>query len=454
MNANTKTALTISIGLVCLMAMTASATESVSPGAFDRMAQVNNACPTFSWGMTDNAMAYEVVAYSLSDDASQEEELGADSEVLFSRVAGSATSWTPSADRCFAPGGRFVWFVRAVTELDGDEVIMTGEWSAGRYFTVPVAPSPEDVARAIEVMRWLEGSSGSQPSMVSSGTGTATETVSGNRAGVRNAKSIPTASAAIRGENPSLNGEGYGVVGISSAQDGAGIAAAHLDGGPDLVLDGSAEGDADALFWEWGMDRHSAVDESFSFSNTGAGAMTLDIEGTLAADGLDCPDCVTSASIENLSITGADLANGSVLGTKIADGAVGSVAIHNNAVTNAHLVDDAVTSAEILDGTITPDDVDQTKGFYVSKSQLYEREEEATFGATITVSVSAACDDTNDLPLAGSCEINPSNQMNVRGQWAENWTGAGSPAEWTCLFENTSGTTYTAYARILCIAVP
>ena len=141
------------LGSSCSQRLRVSATEGVSPGATDRMAQINNACPTFSWGKNGGAVAYDLVAYLLPEDASQSAELTAETEVLYSRVAGGATSWTPSADRCSAPGGRYVWFVRAVNELAGDQVIEASEWSAGRYFMVPAAPSVDEVARALEVLQ-------------------------------------------------------------------------------------------------------------------------------------------------------------------------------------------------------------------------------------------------------------------------------------------------------------
>jgi hypothetical protein len=211
------------------------------------------------------------------------------------------------------------------------------------------------------------------------------------------------------------------------------------------------------------MDRHSAVDESFSFSNTGAGAMTLDIEGTLAADGLDCPDCVTSASIENLSITGADLANGSVSGAKIAtaavyenhitSGAITTTKIADNAVAAPKLATNSVTSVKIANGTITPDDVDQTKGFYVSKSQLYERETSQTWEGPGGLVQGVNCDDANDLPLAGSCRTSSAN-VRLYSTSAENWTNPTAPASWECRHYNTMAGSAAAYATILCIAVP
>ena len=56
---------------------------------------------------------------------------------------------------------------------------------------------------------------------------------------------MPTASAAIRGEHPDTSGERYGVVGTTASLDGAGLAAANLEGGADLVAVQEMLGHAD-----------------------------------------------------------------------------------------------------------------------------------------------------------------------------------------------------------------
>ena len=377
-NARTLTAL-FAIVLLSLVATPTTATETVSPGAIDRMAQVNNACPTFSWGADDSAAAYELIAYLLPKDIAQQVEFTAESEVMYASVAGSATSWTPSVEQCFAPGGRYVWFVRSVTELSGDQVIEASEWSVGRYFTVPAAPSPEEMQRALDVIRRWEASSTGGSLTIPSGTGKGTGTGSGSA----HHKSVPTASAAIRGEHPGMTGENYGIIGTASSPDGAGVAAAHLDGGADLVLDGSVDGESDTRIWEWGMDRASSTDETFTFRNTDAGrlhvavagnilghtvdAQELRISGSTVIDNsgewmgsgsmLPCPGCVASSDIADGEVDTADLANASVTSTKIATGAVGASAMHSNAVTSTALADDAVTGAKIANGTVASADL-------------------------------------------------------------------------------------------------
>ena len=363
-NADRITAL-VALMLVGL-ATPALATETVSPGAFDRLSVVETRCPTFSWGEDDDAAAYELVAYLLPEDMAQHVEFTAETEVMYTSVAGSATSWTPSAEQCFAPGGRYVWFVRAVTELVDDEVIEAGEWSVGRYFTVPAAPSPEEMQRALEVIRRWEATNGGGSLILSSATATATVPVPGTGTGSGSAvhrKSVQTPSAAIRGEHPDTSGEVYGLVGTSASVDGAGVAAANLNGGPDLVLDGITNGETDTALSEAGIDRASPNQETFTLHNSGPGRIDFEVIGDVYADTID---------IEEIKIAGSTLVdetgewkglgssvpcNSCVGSSDITDGQVGAADLAPGAVTETRLRDDAVTSAKIADGTITRHDL-------------------------------------------------------------------------------------------------
>jgi hypothetical protein len=238
-------------------------------------------------------------------------------------------------------------------------VVEAGEWSEGRYFTVPAAPSAEEMQRALDVLRrWDAANGGGSLSLFAAADAAAVAdaasgTGSGTGSGSSHLKSVPTASAAIRGEHPDTSGEAYGVVGMSSSYEGAGIAAANLDGGPDLVLDGSADAEPDARLYEWGLERESATDWHFQFINPGVGALNLDVDGTVAATGLDCSDCVESSDIADGAVFASDLANGAVTNLKIAVGAVGPNAIRPGAVDSTHLADEAVTNAKIADEAVT-----------------------------------------------------------------------------------------------------
>jgi len=264
------------------------------------------------------------------------------------------------------------------------------------------------------------------------------------------------------------------VVGTSASLTGAGLGAANTAGGPDLVLDGSADGEVDTLISERGIDRPAPDSESFVVRNSGGGTIVLEVEGTLEATALDCPGCVTdtelaagavtsakildgavtSAKIADGGVRGSDLADGAVTNAKIAAGAVGSTSIHGNAVTSTHIANGAVTSDDILNGTITAADVDPTSSLYVSKSQLYEREHMAILMMAGTLPVAAYCDDANDLPIAASCVIEIGGVLNVRGTEALDWDDPVNPAGWECLFANQAVSNQIAKTRILCISVP
>ena len=378
---NTAHTLTIpvAIALVGLAAATVHATEGVSPGAVDRMVQVNSVCPTFSWGLDGDAVAYELVAYFLPDDAVKGVELTADSEVLFTRIAGSATSWTPSAEQHFAPGECYVWFVRAVTEMVDDQVIEAGEWSAGRYFSVPAGPTDDEVARAIEVLNRWQGANGGGSLFAGSAAASAAAVVpdadsdADADAGWAAPKSVPTASAAVRGEHPGTSGEVYGLVGTSASYDGAGVAAANLDGGPDLVLDGSADGAPDIRLSESGLTNDATGNFVYEVKNQGEGSLSLEVQGHVDADllkisgveviddggawvgsgsMLPCVSCVESGDIADGTIIDNDLAADAVTGDKIEHGAVSGIHLESNSVNSAKIADGTVSMADLAAGSV------------------------------------------------------------------------------------------------------
>ena len=81
----------------------------VSPGATNRLAPVGSGCPTFSWTSRPEARGYEIAVYELSGETPDEI---AGTPVLRQRLPAGAGSWTPPADRCLEPGGRYAWSVR------------------------------------------------------------------------------------------------------------------------------------------------------------------------------------------------------------------------------------------------------------------------------------------------------------------------------------------------------
>jgi hypothetical protein len=242
------------------------------------MVAVHNGCPTFSWEAVDGAELYEIVAYSLHGDGDPSEvHLSAEDEVLYAWVPGGALAWTPSAEQALAPGGRYVWFVRAATEMIEDQILETTEWSTGA-----VLPG---TGRSQRRRRGAGGRG--DPTLGGRQRPSLLERVGAVRAGPprpstgapeqrptrgQTGKALSSASAAIRGENPETDVEAYGVVGSSASVWGAGVGAMNTEGGPDLVLDGSMDGMPDTRLSEWGIDRSDAADQVFSRSPTWAAA--------------------------------------------------------------------------------------------------------------------------------------------------------------------------------------
>jgi hypothetical protein len=259
-----------------------AAPHCVSPGAVDRVLAIQGACPTFSWQAVQHTAFYELVVYELPPGADHDAdlELTRASEVVYARVVGGASAWTPSLEQCLAPGAAHAWFVRAVFDPDTETA---GEWSQPLLFAVSAMPSAGEVHEAIAVLqRYAESSNGRSGSPEPDALRTAGRVVWASKVAPRD---VPSAVTAIRGEHPDPAGETYGSVGVSASPGGAGVGAANLAGGADLVLDGSIDGAADAVLYEHGLDRPSAAPQSFAFSNSGGGSMTLAVDGTIVGDG-------------------------------------------------------------------------------------------------------------------------------------------------------------------------
>lgn len=283
----------IGVILTVLIAVTGVAAEprGVSPGVVDRFSVVEVTCPTFSWQQVDGAGIYELQVFALPEDFDLASNVGTDLAtavlVLHAWLPGGTSSWTPPMERALLRGGRYAWFVRAGSIGADGEVDEDGEWSEARLFTVSEAPSVQEVESALGVLQRYLASTGA------AGEGDAPQpaerriAVDDNRRGQRGelpggpglARSVLSGTAAIKGEIPDPAGETYGAVGISSSPDGAGIGAANASGGPDLVLDGSTSGATDAELRESGIDRSAASAQTFDITNSGAGSMTLRVDG-------------------------------------------------------------------------------------------------------------------------------------------------------------------------------
>lgn len=328
----------------------------VSPGAADRLTTVEARCPTFSWSGEPGASEYEIVVYRIVDERIRSNpgalNLEACEEVLYTVVPGGAAAWQPDLPQGLQRGADYVWFVRARFDDDGREEREAGPWSEGRFFSIADSVTEGELEQALSVVRqFLEQhpEGGAEPvrneAFLEKGQSPRGPTLE-DRSSDGAAKSVPTAVAAIRGSIPDSGGETYGVVGLSASTDGAGVAAANTGGGPDLVLDGSADGLSDALISESGIDRPSAVPQTFSIGNSAGGGMALQVDGaavlttasTIDADTLDGIDGVDySTDAETAGLVAAHAASADHDGryyTETELGMSGSAAVHWDNVTN------------------------------------------------------------------------------------------------------------------------
>jgi len=268
----------VSVVLVSISGMVsgAEAPRGVSPGAIDRLAVMSDGCSAYSWQAIEGAAGYEIVTYEVTEGTGQDTtvDLALVREVVFARVPSGATSWTPDAARCLAPGGRYAWFVRAIFVDEDDEVAT--EWSDPLLLTVRVGLTAADVERALDVLlQYVDGDA----EMGDGDDGILDASVQELKTTVAN-RSVQTGTAAIKGDHPDLSGETYGVVGMSASPDGAGVGAANTGGGPDLVLDGAADLEADAALSQRGIDRAWSSPQTFDIRNSGGAGMTLMVDGT------------------------------------------------------------------------------------------------------------------------------------------------------------------------------
>lgn len=260
--------------------------DGVSPGAINRTAEIEGRCPTFIWDSVPGAAFHELVGYRLPEKS----ELGDPSEVgltnadrvLYAKVAGSAPAWEPELAECLTPGSSYVWFVRAVYREEDGEVAEASEWSYGRYFSISSMPSAGEVEEALRVLRRFGGYPVDPRGLESEAVDTKRPEPTGIVAARQQQqipKSVTSAKTAIKGTVSDATGETYGVVGTSNSPDGAGVAAANTNGGPDLVLDGSEDYLPDAEFSQSGINRPWGTPQTFNIHNSTGLGMTLQVDG-------------------------------------------------------------------------------------------------------------------------------------------------------------------------------
>jgi hypothetical protein len=318
-------------GLVGIAGMTfAAGPATVSPGSLEQFSVIADRCPSFSWGAVAGVERYELVITRVAEGPAGEASGIVEAPLLRREIPGAALSWTPALVECPASGGRYAWSVRAVGGRVADQ---DRAWSEARLFTIRTAPSVADVEQAMAVLRQYvaaggelgaavagtiesevpaaltAGAAGSLQAQDGEGAIPAAPTLPGTAA-IRGEQSDPTGetygvygisesstanSTGVVGENTAASGDVYGLVGIAASPSGAGVVAFNSSGGSDLMLVGTSE--TWAVLTEGDLDRSSASPTTFNFDNSGAGSMTLQVEGievvTVATDsdalgGLSC----------------------------------------------------------------------------------------------------------------------------------------------------------------------
>ncbi len=136
-------------GACFLVAVVAAASELAAPVPISPLvastALVEIRCPTFSWGAVVDAKWYELAVYLTDGNGATGEPVA---PVLWTRLPGSATSWTPTVGDCLAEGARYAWSVRAL-----DSAQTPSEWSNPRLFRVDARPLEEELRNALQLLQ-------------------------------------------------------------------------------------------------------------------------------------------------------------------------------------------------------------------------------------------------------------------------------------------------------------
>jgi hypothetical protein len=451
--------------------------QTVSPGATDHIAEVESRCPSFSWGEVSNANSYQLVAYRIPpNEDPRSSNLETAERVLDQRLPGSTRTWTPNLEQCLTSGENYIWFLRGLFDARNGEPVDAGEWSQGLLFATSSMPSIDAVTVAL---RSFTGHAQESPGMIPTARLEAANELSspvansvpsgGHTFRGQGQNSIASASVSLEGHVQDPTGETYGVVGISNSSDGAGIAAANMSAGADMVLDGSADLLPDLRMSESGIDQPFGSAQIYNIQNSAGGGMTLQVDAvdvvTTATDqdtfgALACLEdesprrsgsawtCAEGGLITSIS-AGSGLTGGGSTGAlplSIATGGVTATHLAADSVGASELDTNSVYGSDIVNGTITYSD---------TNTSSVQRRITGTCGsgnamASITATGGRGCTPDEYLTVSVGDELIASsyNGNDTSDTW--NYTGSG---EYFCFLSfvqlrDVDGGSEDAYCRI------
>ena len=291
---------------------------TVSPGGEQALTEVERRCPTFSWGGNESKGTWELVVYLLEDDLSLPGVISDTARpVLAVELPGAARAWTPGLGQCLESGGRYAWAVRA-KGADALSKATTSEWSEPRLFKIVASPSMSEVREAMAVLSAYLGAESIRVQTAAASSPDTAPADARDRTDQNTAESaddgVPTlgGAAAIRGNQTAVAGDASGVVGDTASIDGAGGVFGNMAGGPDVVLDGTADGETDTTVSQAGIDRSSTDPETFDIGNSGGGTMTLTVDGVeVVTTATDSDTQYTAGNQLSLNLTEFNVEEGS-----------------------------------------------------------------------------------------------------------------------------------------------
>ncbi len=113
---------------------------ALSPGSTEKIEQIGDSCPTFSWSGVPQATAYELEVFEVAVGGIL------DQRIIQKSLQGSASAWTPPLRQCLSRGKLYAWTVGAIAK---DRIA----WSEPALFELAAGPTEEDFRIALQTVQ-------------------------------------------------------------------------------------------------------------------------------------------------------------------------------------------------------------------------------------------------------------------------------------------------------------